>query len=726
MVTKLKYKFNFSLRLYSLIATSLILAPLTFAQWEWQNPLPQGNEFEQVLFIDDYYGWMLTLGGTLMRTTDGGSNRNEQIIGKLWSHKIHFIGKFNGWCVGSGAPPYIMQTEDGGITWSDLPIPDERDDGGYYNLWDVFFIDKLNGYFVDNRGAIFHTSDGGQSWIKQFQNFPSRGLKSIYFLDSLKGFAVGDDALKRTDNGGEMWYADSSVILPFSADPRKIQFIGDFYGWIMSSKSIFRTIDAGETWIEYVIDTNWTQNNRAVDIMFIDTANGWICSGPGLYQSADSGKTWEYFNSNEFIYNIHFFNFNDGWGTSGEKHYSTSDGGLTWITDWTSITEQTFYALDFIDENRGWAVGRGGEIRHTTDGGKTWQKQFGGTTQSLWNVEFWDRDIGWIVGWGGVVLRTTAGGNSWQMRTVSSIEYLEATSFVSPQEGWAVGRTAGIILHTTDGGVSWINQSSPHTGRLFGVYFIDSRKGWIASHLGEVYHTTDSGESWTQQFYESYDELGTIVFVDSLTGWIASDNGILKTTNGGELWVRKPAAMGCCIFDIHFINIKIGWASGFDGSLSHTTDGGESWIRTPFQTHRILTAVDFVDENLSWVVGDWGKILHTTNGGGVTFVEESVIDKQAPNEFILSQNYPNPFNPTTKIRFTIPTSPLDPSPYQGEGNRERFVTLIVYDVLGKVVDVLVNEEKPAGNYEVNFDGTGLSSGIYFYRLVIRASTRQAG
>ena len=86
------------------------------------------------------------------------------------------------------------------------------------------------------------------------------------------------------------------------------------------------------------------------------------------------------------------------------------------------------------------------------------------------------------------------------------------------------------------------------------------------------------------------------------------------------------------------------------------------------------------------------------------------------NDFELHQNYPNPFNPSTKIKFTIPTSPLNPSPYQGEGNRERFITLKVYDVLGNEVATLVNEEKPAGIYEVEFKAAHLSSGIYFYQL----------
>lgn len=84
--------------------------------------------------------------------------------------------------------------------------------------------------------------------------------------------------------------------------------------------------------------------------------------------------------------------------------------------------------------------------------------------------------------------------------------------------------------------------------------------------------------------------------------------------------------------------------------------------------------------------------------------------------FDLEQNYPNPFNPSTKIRYTIPTSPLNPSPSQGDGQGERFVTLKVFDILGNEVATLVNEQQSTGQHEVIFDATGLASGVYIYKI----------
>ncbi len=82
-----------------------------------------------------------------------------------------------------------------------------------------------------------------------------------------------------------------------------------------------------------------------------------------------------------------------------------------------------------------------------------------------------------------------------------------------------------------------------------------------------------------------------------------------------------------------------------------------------------------------------------------------------PGKFLLEQNYPNPFNPSTIIRFSLPAG-------RQELPMNSFVNLRVFDILGREVATLVNEQKPAGNYEVKFDASHLSSGIYIYKLTI--------
>jgi hypothetical protein len=81
--------------------------------------------------------------------------------------------------------------------------------------------------------------------------------------------------------------------------------------------------------------------------------------------------------------------------------------------------------------------------------------------------------------------------------------------------------------------------------------------------------------------------------------------------------------------------------------------------------------------------------------GGIKTIE-------IPNYYFLNQNYPNPFNPSTTIKFGMPEAEV--------------VKVVVYDILGREVRTLLNEFRNPGTYEVNFDATSLSSGIYFYKI----------
>lgn len=86
-----------------------------------------------------------------------------------------------------------------------------------------------------------------------------------------------------------------------------------------------------------------------------------------------------------------------------------------------------------------------------------------------------------------------------------------------------------------------------------------------------------------------------------------------------------------------------------------------------------------------------------------TVVSNDELPEQTPTQIVLHQNFPNPFNPSTSIYYEI--------------NNRQFVTIKVYDVLGKEIAILVNEEKSVGNYKVEFNASNLASGIYYYQLI---------
>jgi hypothetical protein len=174
-------------------------------------------------------------------------------------------------------------------------------------------------------------------------------------------------------------------------------------------------------------------------------------------------------------------------------------------------------------------------------------------------------------------------------------------------------------------------------------------------------------------------------------------------------------------------NVTLTWSTaselnnfGFDVERSRN---GKDFIKigtvsgngTTTNIHRYI----FTDYNLP--MGQYFYRLKQKDTDGTTslsFIVEAVIEP--PKVFELSQNYPNPFNPTTKIKYRIPLSPTLLKRENG-GTLEGFVTLKVYDILGKEIATLVNEEKSAGVYEVEFivgqdSSPEIASGVYFYQL----------
>ncbi|MDY0083335.1 MAG: T9SS type A sorting domain-containing protein [Ignavibacteriaceae bacterium] len=163
--------------------------------------------------------------------------------------------------------------------------------------------------------------------------------------------------------------------------------------------------------------------------------------------------------------------------------------------------------------------------------------------------------------------------------------------------------------------------------------------------------------------------------------------------------------------------------SGFQIERSKKLDArSEAWQSIEFVSGNGTTTkphiYSYTDKNLS--AGKYLYRLKQIDFDG-TFEYSKTVEAEisSPNEFVLEQNYPNPFNPSTKIRYSIPTPPSS-SPLIKERNEVGFVTLKVYDILGNEVATLVNEQKPAGTYEVEFNlassNKHLASGTYFYQL----------
>ena len=245
----------------------------------------------------------------------------------------------------------------------------------------------------------------------------------------------------------------------------------------------------------------------------------------------------------------------------------------------------------------------------------------------------------------------------------------------------------------------------------------------------------------------SLHEINTPVNSVQLNQWhhVAAtyDGNTMKIYIDGELAVQSSASF--TIGNANNSNLLVGDSPGFPGRVFNgKIDEVRIWniARTQYQiqnTMHTILSPEYYSTSDSGLVGYWQLDEGTgQNAEDLSFysnnatlgttinpetndpiwvsanilivnIDDENKDVLAPTRFYLSQNYPNPFNPSTKINFSLP--------------HKSSVTIKIYDVLGNEVATLVNEEKPAGSYQVIFDASNLSSGIYFYKLTTEESSQ---
>jgi photosystem II stability/assembly factor-like uncharacterized protein len=382
----------------------------------------------------------------------------------------------------------------------------------------------------------------------------------------------------------------------------------------------------------------------------------------------------------------------------------------------TSGTSEALTCVKFINSQTGFITSTNGKVLKTTNSGVNWFTN-NITFYNLSKIQFINSMTGFLTSayesyvTTGAVMKTTNAGSDW-FYILNGGDGGRSVFFINDQTGFVgTGHSSmtgigGIVLKTTNFGNNWQNSFGYYCNAL---HFFDANTGLAAGFFATDYgvqesvisRTTNGGVNWFKIFRDTLrsDLVSDIFFLNSFTGWAGGDT-LLKTTNGGINW--NPVYRNYHINSIYFTSLDTGWFAG-GNQIRYTTNGGVNWISQSSGTTNYLYSIFFVNSNTGWAVGANGTILKTINGG-VTSI--SKLSNEIPDNFILFQNYPNPFNPTTKIRFEIPLRK------GGEG----VVSLKVYNITGKELATLVNEQLQPGTYEVTFNGSNLSSGLYFYRL----------
>lgn len=201
-----------------------------------------------------------------------------------------------------------------------------------------------------------------------------------------------------------------------------------------------------------------------------------------------------------------------------------------------------------------------------------------------------------------------------------------------------------------------------------------------------IYKTSNNGSNWVQVTNGTGWLIKKLWFSDSLNGYAA----------GGLNWTSLSTGISSNLNSLFFLNADTGWAAGAN-AIIQTTNGGQNWT-AQFSKAVSLSSIVFYNKNTGWSCGG-NYMLYTVTGG---LVNINNISSQQILSYKLKQNYPNPFNPQTVINYELESS--------------SHVVLSVYDINGKEAETLVSGFQKAGKYEIEFNGTNYSSGVYFYRI----------
>ncbi|MCU0414659.1 MAG: T9SS type A sorting domain-containing protein [Ignavibacteriaceae bacterium] len=379
----------------------------------------------------------------------------------------------------------------------------------------------------------------------------------------------------------------------------------------------------------------------------------------------------------------------------------------------------------------------------TENGGQNWTEQYRPSYCEV--ISMVTKDKIWFTNFDAAeIWATKDGGNTWKLQFydpaltqfMNYIEMFDSLNGVAMGDAPAYDKPA-LFLRTTDGGENWISMNPDELiGLLSGdlwrrVDFININVGYFYS-TGEItqklYKTTNGGNDWTviadtfaSRTIKFYDENLGIIYGAHLVDSVCVPQ-MYRTKDGGQNWEYITTVSTDYCMDIEFIPNRPSDVWLIAGNRAFfSSDSGSIWTAELYiqelDYYYGFRDIVFTDENNGWLLGRTpnpvsNRIYRTTNGGfgGLVEINED-YNKNLPAEFSLSQNYPNPFNPITKIKYSIPQSPL-----LGEDGRGGLVTLKVYDILGREIATLVNEEKPAREFEVEFNAANLPSGIYFYQI----------
>lgn len=298
------------------------------------KPLVQSSAF-----IGSNAAWLVTSRGTLLHTSDAGKSWKNSVKDSMGTIKhVSFVEEKRGWIVNDAGE--VWSSTDGGDRWERVSRLEsgERCDG-------LKFVDETHGWAIEPF-SVWKTEDGGQSWKRGFPLENLNGIKEpfhgIDFVSLKIGWLRGElGAVYHTLDGGDTWIAQKATAK--KADISAMFFLNERIGWLAlrPGGTVLRTDSAGQTWHELKMPISGL---RLWSIHFVNSRRGWVTGSANtgtkpehasgvLLHTNDGGESWQLrdLGEKEAFYNaVHFTDEEHGWLLGQKSVYYTSNGGDSW------------------------------------------------------------------------------------------------------------------------------------------------------------------------------------------------------------------------------------------------------------------------------------------------------------------------------------------------------------------------------------------------------------
>ncbi|MDD5362560.1 MAG: T9SS type A sorting domain-containing protein [Ignavibacteria bacterium] len=377
----------------------------------------------------------------------------------------------------------------------------------------------------------------------------------------------------------------------------------------------------------------------------------------------------------------------------------------------------------FLDTLNGWVAGDSGLIIKTSNGGLNWSRQNSKTRLPVYEIFFLNSRLGWALAWnlfdpllpfGTLILKTTDGGINWDTSTFKTQNaFLPAIYFQDSLYGFMGGNLRN-IMRTTDGGADWLDCAIDTISVSFlpvmSFTFLNNDYGYASGghqdFAGLIWRTTNRGVRWIPTVVAP-EPVNNVVFLDSLriigvSGDVENGPGSISSLNSGLSWKYNYLGYFGRSGLIAFRNKNEVWAPLASAlSFIYSLDTGKSWNIYPNPDSVDVNHVIFPDSKHGFAFCMRGRILkYNAALIGINNLNTYIIE-----DYKLNQNYPNPFNPSTNISYEL--------------KNYSYVILKIYDISGREIRTLIDGYQDGGKHYLNFNGSTISSGIYFYEIQIR-------